>query len=271
MKTFKINFLILALLLIASCNYRIDKQNPNVTTQDAPVVYKSADELTYKIIADNVFTKNCVGCHSVSGGNKGSVNLENFENVLKNIDDIRTEVSGKTMPPRKQLSAEQIKIVLAWIDAGANENGKVPAPVVTPPTPVTPTPPPVTPDPVPPVTTPTPDPTPVVVIPADPKEITYAMVNSVLFEPKCLKCHSEAGGNKGDTNLETYKNVFDNLKDIYDDIKAGDMPRGKDKVLTAQQLKIFFDWYDAGATENGTATTLPDTSTNPAPGEVSTK
>jgi uncharacterized membrane protein len=178
---------------------------------------------------DKVFTNNCVGCHSGSGGNKGGVNLETYASTKRWIKEIGDEVAGKKMPPSKKppLSDDQIRLVNIWVTAGAAEVAVDPTapPVVT-------------------------APTPVVQIPSDPKEITFSMVKSILLEPRCFKCHADPT-NKGKVNLETYANVKANLQDMYDDIKDGSMPKGNDKVLTDDQLKIFFDWFDAGALENG--------------------
>lgn len=251
----KISITIVSLLLLAGCNYRVAKQAVNgdgVTQQqddsaDAELYLKNPNLITYDIVAKKVFTNSCVGCHSVAGGNKGKVNLENYENVLKNIETVRDEVSGRDMPPRKQLSEFQINLILAWIDGGANENGKAQDPVVVAP-PITPPggsePPPVTMPP--PIATPDP----VTSVPTDPKEITFAMIRKGLLEPSCWKCHS-ADVHKGDTTLETYADVKENMKDMWEDIMNGDMPRGKNAHLTDNQLKLFFDWYDAGYKENG--------------------
>lgn len=294
MKSFNLLLTTIATITLVGCNYQINKETPIELQPQGPQGQKgeapeaiSEDQLSYQVVVDQVLAKRCQTCHSEAGGNKGSLNLETYEAVKKNIQDIRNEVSEKSMPPRRQqpLSEAQIKLVLAWIDAGANLEAKKPIEQTPTPTPTEPTPEPsepvivpaptqpATPDPVPPVkappTTPAPpvivpapvDPTPIV-IPSNPKEITFEMVRTVLLKPRCFQCHSDATINKGDVNLETYKNVMANLTDIYDDIVEKRMPRGKDKVLTEQQLKIFFDWYEAGATENG-ADSSPKAQTSP--------
>ena len=235
---------------LVGCNYKVTKQQDAADSNvDNLNNDNSNTPLSYSVVSDKVLSKNCVGCHSATGGNKGHINLESYENVKSNIAKIRDEVANKTMPPRKKLNDSDINLILKWIDAGATEDGSA---VLTPdPAPTTPTP---LPPPAPP-TTPAP---PVIQIPEDPKEITFAMVKTVLLEPKCLKCHSEAGGNKGDVNLETYQNMILNIQDAWDDLTDGSMPRGSDKTLTNDQKNIFFRWYDAGHLEFGSAT-QPDT------------
>ena len=62
-------------------------------------------------------------CHSDAGGNKGDVNLETYENVIANLDDVENEaLNKKTMPPRRAggpLSDYEQAILKLWIEAGA--------------------------------------------------------------------------------------------------------------------------------------------------------
>ncbi|MBC7465168.1 MAG: c-type cytochrome [Bdellovibrio sp.] len=243
----KISLLLLTLVALAGCNYRVNKAQ----SLDDGIRGLSADQLTYQAVNTSVLAKNCVSCHSQAGGNKGGVNLETYAEVKRNIKEIREQVADKSMPPRTQLSDAQINMIITWIDAGASEDGQ-PQSIPTEPT-QPPTQPPVTPPtpPNPPVTPPPVIPDPIFTIPADPKDITFEMVRVNVLVPKCLKCHS-APTNKGDVNLETYSSVMENLKDAYDDIMDGSMPKGKN-LMTDDQKQLFFRWHDAGAKENGAA------------------
>lgn len=84
-----------------------------------------ADVITFQMINERVIQPRCVGCHSEASGNKGKVNLENYENVLTHKNAIYREVVDRTMPPRHKepLTAEQVKLIADWIDQGAYEFG----------------------------------------------------------------------------------------------------------------------------------------------------
>lgn len=70
----------------------------------------------------------------------------------------------------------------------------------------------------------------------------FAVVMQAVIGPKCNNCHSNAGGNKGNANLETYQNVRQWATRVrYRAIEAGDMPPGglrdADKSLLDRWLK----------------------------------
>ena len=165
-----------AALCFLGCSYDPEQK----VLELVPIKQKitAPEQLTFKVVAQSVFKGACLSCHSSSAGNKGGINLEDFESVAKNTGLIRKEVAGKTMPPSGGLSEDQIKMVTDWIDAGAHEHGSTAG------------------------ETPTPAPTPA------PTPITFAKVQSLVIKTNCLKCHSEDSGNSGDVNLEHYKNVF---------------------------------------------------------------
>lgn len=233
MKNTEIRFLlVLFLAAIASCTYNISKLGPSADSNK--VLFESADDISYQLVNDAVLAPKCLNCHSNATGNKGSVNLENYASVKLWLTEINEQVATKQMPPTKTgvaLSTAQINLITTWISNGASEFAKPknPTPITTPPS--------------------TPE-EPIFQIPTDPKEITFAMVKKVLFEPQCIKCHSSTGTKEGDVALDNYAEVEANMSDIHDDIVNGYMPRGKDAHLTDEQLKIFFDWYDAGHLEN---------------------
>jgi uncharacterized membrane protein len=279
-------FFILAVTVLSSCNY--SRMKKPLQLDEGVRKISSPDEITFKMVNEAVIQPMCLSCHSEAGGNRGGLNLENFENVFKNSHGIRLEVAGGTMPPRQQLSAEQIKLVTDWIDAGAHENGKVnagpqppapqpsptPAPVEPPPVnPPTPTPAPVEPPPVlppapapapaptpaptpiepPPVAPPTPSPHPVepppVVppVPQPPAGPTFSEVMNKVIKTNCFQCHTEANGNRGGLNLETYQNIFDNRHAIKFEVENGTMPTRRGTPLTTEQKQMLLTWIEQGA------------------------
>lgn len=206
------------------------------------------EEISYKLINAKVLAKHCVGCHSEAGGNKGDLNLENYKNVFEVKAEIRAEVFNRTMPPKKfpklKLNDTQVQFILDWIDFGAKEEAEVEPPA-------------------PPVTKPPTDEPPVVVVPpvvteppiseppsaTEPAKIYFAEVFEKVIQTNCLKCHSTAGGDKGDLNLETYQNIFDYKEDIASDVDSGQMPPRRGTALTSEQKTLILDWIKQGALE----------------------
>jgi uncharacterized membrane protein len=205
-------------LFLLGCNYNQSK-NPVSLKDQEPQKISSPDQLTYKIINQNVLAKACLDCHSASGGNRGGINLETYEKVFAVKDRIKAEVASKSMPPasKQALSDQQIKMIIDWIDAGALENGKLADEEPNQPPPTPPTPP------------------PVVEVPV---KISFAEVNEKVIKTNCTQCHSAAGGNRGGVNLETYDNVFVNRLEVKFQVENGSMPTKRGTPLTNEQKKL---------------------------------
>lgn len=226
-------------VLLAGCSLR--KSNPLDLTHphDIEVPALSAEQITFKVVESQVLKDHCVSCHSEKSGNKGGVNLETYENVLKDVQSIRAEVLSKSMPPSRfenlKLSEAQIKLVIDWIDNGAKENDTDQGAIDQPPV----------------IVTPPPTTTPPVVNPPVTEDVVFADILEKIFKPNCVKCHSDATRNRGDVNLETYANVISALSDIKSDVETDQMPpkppRGT--PLTDEQKKMLFDWIEKGAKE----------------------
>lgn len=227
----KWNTLFLASLLLFGCNNGLSRKNEDPIILTPKI--SSPEQLTYKSIQASVLQKACLKCHSEASGNKGGVNLETYENVFKNSHQIRIEVSGGTMPPNEKLTNAQIKQTTDWIDAGASENGKTAGEIPT----VTPTPQPV----------PTPIPTPTPVKAPLPEKISFETVFNQVIKTNCFKCHSAAGGNRSDINLENYENVFANRFEVKFQIETDQMPSKKGTPLTEVQKKLILAWIAQGS------------------------
>ena len=226
--------LLAASLLFFGCSYNESK----IKDEKAPPLTQkitSPEQITYKLVHESVLQNACLRCHSAAGGNRGGINLESYQNVFKNSHQIRIEVAGATMPPSDKLTAEQIKLVTDWIDAGASENGKVagelPTPAPTPPPPTVPTP------------GPAPKPTPLPI----PVKISFDEVLKKVIKTNCLKCHSEIGGNSGELNFETYESVFENRNRIKNEVSTDQMPPKNGVPLTIDQKKLILTWIDQGS------------------------
>lgn len=243
-----------ALLIFVGCNYNQQKKSDIVPEGFRQIEFTTGSELSYQQINDHVIAPKCLECHSNAGGNKGRLNLENYRNVFANKEGIRESILDKSMPKdRPPLNEYEIRLVVAWIESGASELAqRAPEPVVVPAEP--PAEPPVV---VPPVIVPPvgpivpPQPEPVVVPDIELDQIDFSIVTKYVLQTNCYKCHSDAGGNKGQVNLETYANVMDNLSDVKFDIEMDMMPLAPPKgiPLTDAQKKLILSWIENGAPE----------------------
>ncbi len=79
-------------------------------------------------------------------------------------------------------------------------------------------------------------------------ELNYTSVNNKIISPQCLNCHSNATGNKGGLNLETYEAFRNKLNQIvYRSLEVQDMPPGG---LAPEDKKLFQLWIECGAPTN---------------------
>lgn len=156
-----------------------------------------------------ILTPKCLSCHSSAGGDAGGLNLETYENVLANLSFIKSEVQADTMPKNKtKLNANEKALLFKWIDAGGPKEE-----TTTPPSEI----------------------------------ITYDTVKEKVLAPRCIGCHSDEGGNRGDVNLETYENVLSFASLIESEIISGSMPRPRNKPLSSEQKTLILKWIKDGA------------------------
>lgn len=205
-------------LQLVGCNYSLTK-TPQVSEGIGEV-----QVLSFQTVNKSIIQPKCLECHSSAGGDAGGVNLESYEQVMRHISSIQSEIASDSMPKnRGKLTAKEKKMVLDWIVAGAPRN----------PTdstqPTEPTPP----------TTPTP--------PTEPEvKFTYERVNKEVIAPRCLGCHS-APNDRGGVNLETYESVMENANSVESEIQSGSMPRPRNKPLTPEQKELILKWLSMGA------------------------
>jgi uncharacterized membrane protein len=88
--------------------------------------------------------------------------------------------------------------------------------------------------------------------------VGYQVIATSIMQPKCLECHSGAGGDAGGINLETYENVAANLGIIKSEVQSNSMPKNR-PVLTAKEKEILFTWIDNGGPRTTTSTPTPPT------------
>jgi uncharacterized membrane protein len=75
-------------------------------------------------------------------------------------------------------------------------------------------------------------------------------VNTKILTPRCLKCHSDAGGNQGSLNLESYDQVSRHLESIKNrTIIDNSMP--PKMPLTANEKVVLQNWINSELSKNG--------------------
>lgn len=89
----------------------------------------------------------------------------------------------------------------------------------------------------------------------------YKSIQQNILQARCLNCHSEAGGNKGQLNLETYSSIKKNLNQIaFRSLEKRDMPEGG---LPEGEYALLKMWIESGAPEKNTENDLNPVITGP--------
>lgn len=91
--------------------------------------------------------------------------------------------------------------------------------------------------------------------------LSFASVKALVLQAHCLPCHSQAAGNVGGINLETYANVFPLVQEIQSAVSSNHMPLGG-AALPANEKAILFAWINDHAPETSSLP-LPGTNLNP--------
>lgn len=78
----------------------------------------SSTALNYSQVKKYVLDPACLKCHS-NPENKGRVNLESYEQVLKNLRETEASILDGSMPKKSKLSESQKKLILSWIETEA--------------------------------------------------------------------------------------------------------------------------------------------------------
>jgi mono/diheme cytochrome c family protein len=154
---FCFTFIALSLFSLLGCNYNATEGVPiledGVQSFNLPLAQQ--EMLSFDYVYQNVFQPKCVSCHDKSD----RVNLQSYDEILPRLADIkRTVFIIKTMPKQGHLNDEQKAILWTWLDRGApketlNKSG-----------------------------TPLP--------PAAQLTATFESISKLVFEEKCVSCHS---------------------------------------------------------------------------------
>ena len=83
--------------------------------------------VTYSKSIAPVISDNCTSCHYAKSANGGNINLENYSDVINNLDKVMGSINHKSgykaMPQNSgQLSTCNLRNFQIWFDAGAKNN-----------------------------------------------------------------------------------------------------------------------------------------------------
>lgn len=190
-----------------------------------------ADLLSFERVSAEIFKPHCISCH----GNSGGINLETYASVFRHRDAIsRTVLTERSMPKGSSLPEPAEQLLAAWLRAGAPENSKKPEGAPPIPTPL------------------------------EPK---FSSLKKVIFEPKCLACHS-GGTPQGDISFETLEMLWKSprqplkMEDPGDPetsllvMSLGHQPGAKpmpypagSTPISGAQLDVIREWIKQGAAE----------------------
>jgi mono/diheme cytochrome c family protein len=217
---------------LSACDYSIEK-NPGLD-MPPPSQFK-VSELNYSNVYGKVIRANCVGCHGSGGG----ISLESYELTKSHLKKIFQSVFvDRRMPkaPGPSLSANQLGLLNAWIQAGAPESAVDE------------------------------DPTPV-----PPMGPTFEAIRYHIFETKCLLCHSP-GKPAARISLVTKEDILESPLELAIPGNADEsglflavisenvrkiMPPPKDEhgnptgltKLSDAEIQAIYDWIQNGATD----------------------
>jgi cytochrome c5 len=185
-------------VMMVGCNYRVDKQAapggrspigeaPRGGTPGGGDGKGTGSPVDFQKVVAGVLRERCIRCHSKHDW------MNDYAQVRASLASIEDEVGSGRMPKGKPLTAEEKDLLLGWIRAGAPqfvEAAPAPAPEKT-----------ATPNPAPtpeakPTPTPPASPAPTPAASATPKvklEPTYASLKVLIFDPRCVSCHSSEG------------------------------------------------------------------------------
>ncbi len=254
----KLLILLITFFLVA-CDYKSFHSEPGNEIEQGQGICVPQDStaavVTYEEVRAAVFAPRCISCH---GGNFSAAGLDltNYSGASSWANQIRAAVASNRMPlaPNPPLSDADKELVFAWVDGGALEvdpgqdpsclpdnNGQ--SDPVDPNNPTDPADP-VEPQPKQPVTDPVTGE--LLEVPAD-ELLKFALIKDKVFGMRCLSCHSNAVGNFGGLNLETYENTIDEIDDILSRVTTNSMPPRSVTPLGDVEKETLLRWIVIGS------------------------
>lgn len=112
--------LILISFIFSSCNYSTKTaEMPVALTEDK--LNELALDSNYESVNAKVISAQCLNCHSAASGNKGNLNLESYQNIRTNLNQIMYRVLEAKDMPRGGLTGDSYALMDLWLSSGAPE------------------------------------------------------------------------------------------------------------------------------------------------------
>lgn len=86
------------------------------------------------------------------------------------------------------------------------------------------------------------------------QKVTYAQLETKILGPKCLRCHSDAGGNQGSLNLESYDQTKAHLDSIKQRVLV-DQSMPPKSPLSSGEKSLLNNWLLNEVATNGQSST----------------
>lgn len=224
--------LVFSFSFVVSCSYEtIHSGVVDNSKQGGEICNPTGDPVvTYETLKSEIFSARCFACHSSATRQAGGVALDTYVNATRWARSIQTVTANNLMPPNPAppLSPDEKAKIDQWILSGMPESQSTDC--TSPPPPQPPQ-------------SPTPPPNEELrEIPPE-SEIVFSLVMNKIILPKCATCHSEAGGNRGRLNLESYSNVTDEIEDILEEVELGFMPPAPRPSLSQVEQDVLKIWF----------------------------
>lgn len=219
-------FFIGILISFGACNYRIEKM-PLENSDTLNKISKDPANLSFIAVREYIFKPRCLICH----GTRNDIDFNSYSNVKNRLGDIqRKALFEKSMPPNQPLNEGENNLLSAWIDIGAPEFGSG-GTIPTPP-------------------------------PIDPLEPKYSSIRNVIFQNRCIVCHSP-GQPAEKVPLNTLEDLLDSPRELIIPGNADDSglivalsrtddkrmppPQSGQPPLTFDEISIIKKWINDGA------------------------
>lgn len=205
---------ILIVMILQSCNYRTTQQAEQKILTEQQLNILELDN-NYESVQRLVLSKQCLTCHSNAGGNLGKLNLETYENIKLNLNQIIFRVIEKKDMPQNGLPDSEFQLIKLWLESGAPQKN---SPLVGGNIPIT-------------------------------GPLDWLKIKNQILVKNCLDCHS---GEKPDANLDLshLENFKLNLTKIIErTLVKQDMPPEPYGALTMNQRQALLKWISQGLSQ----------------------
>lgn len=201
--------LLLCSLALFACNYSTkNAEMPVLMTEEK--LNLLALESNYESVNAKVISAQCLNCHSTATGNKGNLNLESYQNIRANLNQITYRVLEVKDMPQGGLNNADYALMEMWLTAGAPEkNTQGLVPILKGP-------------------------------------FNWLVIKDQILKRNCLDCHSSVSPEAG-LDLSDYDQFKNNYAKIFDrTFVKQDMPPEPYDGLNANEKQALLKWISQG-------------------------